>query len=443
MTAGARRIEAALREVEDTKAVVICAGAVGELGRWLRELWSERAVLVIADRTTWEVAGEAIAGSLRQEGMVVEPLVFQEGHLHADYREVVRVRAMLEGRRVIPLAVGSGTLNDIVKLASEEAGRRYAVYATAPSMDGYASYGASITTDGIKRTMWCRAPRLVVADPEVLGRAPPSMRASGYADLLAKLTAGADWMLADALAVEPIHAGAWRMTQDSLMRWTADPDAVARGSPDAVSELFEGLIFSGLGMQAARSSRPASGAEHIFSHLWEMEDRQRRGVRASHGFKVGIGMLASAGMYDFLRSWDGSIDSRKICSGWPDVEARVREARRMHVVERIADAASEAVAAKHPPVDVLRGRHERVLSDWPEIRGKLACQVPSAASIKERLRRVGAPTHPEEIGLNPDDYAASFGRAATLRERYTVLDFLVEVELMGVVLPATLKGRRR
>ena len=97
---------------------------------------------------------------------------------------------VLESTAAIPVAVGSGTINDLTKLAAHRVNRPYMVVATAASMDGYTAYGASITASGSKQTFDCPAPRAVLADLEVIASAPPGMNASGYADLLAKIAAG-------------------------------------------------------------------------------------------------------------------------------------------------------------------------------------------------------------------------------------------------------------
>ncbi len=102
------------------------------------------------------------------------------------------------------------------------------------------------------------------------------MAASGYGDLLGKVIAGADWMIAGALGIETIEPTAWEHSQYGLRDWTADPEALRRREPGAFSLLIEGLLMAGLSMQAARSSRPASGSEHLFSHLWEMEGVKSR-----------------------------------------------------------------------------------------------------------------------------------------------------------------------
>jgi glycerol-1-phosphate dehydrogenase [NAD(P)+] len=154
----------------------------------------------------------------------VEPYVFPgKPTLYAEYGNIEKLREALRAHDAIPGAVASGTLNDIVKRAGHEPGdvhggmpassrgdlgahleRPYMNVATAASMDGYTAFGAAITKQGYKQTMTCPAPRAVIADLDVLVNAPANMTASGYGDLLGKVTAGADWLVADALEVEKV-----------------------------------------------------------------------------------------------------------------------------------------------------------------------------------------------------------------------------------------------
>jgi glycerol-1-phosphate dehydrogenase [NAD(P)+] len=201
----------------------------------------------------------------------------------------------------IPVAVGSGTINDLTKVASHLNNRQYMVVGTAASMDGYSAYGASITTAGSKDTVDCPAPKVVLADLGVIAKAPKVMNAWGYGDLLAKVVAGADWMLADAAGAEAIIPVAWEFVQDPLRSWVGSPDAIAGSEIGALHHLVNGLLMSGLAMQVTLSSRPASGAEHQFSHLWDMQHHTFNGVAPSHGFKVGIGVLASLALQEYLR----------------------------------------------------------------------------------------------------------------------------------------------
>src|ERR1019366_5038575 len=115
---------------------------------------------------------------------------------------------------------------------------------------------------GDKQTFQCPAPTAVVADIDVICAAPGEMNAWGYADLIAKVPAGADWIVADAWGVEPIDRQAWAIVQGRLRELVADPTGVLGRNPAAIARLVEGLMLSGFAMQSAQSSRVASGAEH-------------------------------------------------------------------------------------------------------------------------------------------------------------------------------------
>ena len=263
------RIGAALGDATDTKCVVVGPGALDAVAEVFGQAFGRRPAVVVADATTWRVAGERVQRALEAGGRATEaPYRFPpDTFVQATYGNVERLTRALAGHEAVPVAVGSGSLNDLVKRAASEAGRPYLSVATAASMDGYTAFGAAITRDGYKQTMSCPAPRALVADLDVLAGAPADMTASGYGDLLGKVTAGADWLVADALGVEPVDPRIWELVQGPLREAIGRPGDLAAGDPGALERLVEGLVMSGLAMQAHASSRPASGAEHQFSHL--------------------------------------------------------------------------------------------------------------------------------------------------------------------------------
>ncbi len=322
------------------------------------------------------------------------------------------------------MAVGSGTVNDLVKLAAHRAGRTaYLCVATAASMDGYTAFGASITFQGAKQTFNCPAPRAVVADIDVIRQAPPEMTASGYADLSAKITAGADWILADALGAEPIEPRAWAIVQGGLRDSLADPAGARAGQPSAIGPLVEGLMLGGFAMQWSKSSRPASGAEHQFSHLWDMEHHVHQGSAPSHGFKVGIATLAVTRFYEQLLAHDyAALDVERCAASWPAPavsEARIRET---FAGTDFVETAVTETRAKHPAPAELRSQLHRLTATWPSIRARLQAQLLPSAEMKRRLDLVGAPTEPEAIGISRARLRDSFFRAYHIRRRFTVLD---------------------
>lgn len=428
------RVNAALEDATDTQTVEIEAGVLASVADVFERSFGDRAAVIVADENTLTAAGEEVRRRLEAAGVeLLEPYVFP-GHppLYAEYENIEKLRDGLRKHAAIPVAVGSGTLNDIVKRASHECDDRpYLCVATAASMDGYTAFGASIAKEGFKQTLSCPAPRAVLADVEVLVNAPPGMTASGYADLLGKVTAGADWMVADALSIEEIDPTIWSVVQDPLRGWTGQPAELRGGDPGAMDRLIEGLVMSGLAMQSAASSRPASGAEHLFSHLWEMEGLGHdEDPPLSHGFKVGVGSVAIAALYERILERDlTDLDVEAIRESWPsrdELEATVRASH----TPPLDEAAAEQSLAKHVEADELVERLNLLRGKWPGLRGKLSGQLMSAEKIRDLLRAAGCPVSPGEIGLGLEDLRSTYARARMIRSRYTILDLANEAGIL-------------
>jgi glycerol-1-phosphate dehydrogenase [NAD(P)+] len=301
-------------------------------------------------------------------------------------------------------------------------------------MDGYTSFGAAITKDGYKQTLTCPAPRAVLADLDVLTKAPYDLTASGYADLLAKVPAGADWLVADALEVEPIDERAWPLVQEPLRESTAHPAELAAGELDAMNHLIEGLMMAGLAMQVAVSSRPASGAEHYFSHLWELEGLAHGadgGPPPSHGYKVGVGSISIAAFYERILQRDlSAIDVEALRAAWPSWEEVEREVRAAHTTPGLAEAAPKESRAKYVDADELAQRLTRLRERWPALRERLERQLMTAGELADHLGAAGCPTSPAEIGLSISDLRETYFRARMIRNRYTILDVAKETDLL-------------
>lgn len=422
-------IDQQVKSANETKRVRVGAGVLATSAKDYLEFFSGRPAIPVADIHTYRVVGKDLVELWRASGIEVEePILLEEDKVAADYRHVRELDERLGSTRGIAVAVGAGTVNDLTKLASHHCKRPYVCVATAASMDGYTAYGASITQDGCKQTFYCPAPVVVIADTDIIRNAPEGMNASGYADLLAKVTAGADWMLADALGIEPLHAEAWRLTQDRLREWVADPEGLRMRKPQAIERLMEGLIACGLGMQAAKSSRPASGAEHLYSHLWDMQNHQHQGWPPSHGFKVGIGMLDAAKLYEKLLNQnpqDWNIEQR--VRGWPEKAVIVAEARAMHREGFMQDMAAREVAAKYIDSGSLRQRLELLQKIWPELSSRLKKQLLPAEMLQAMLTAAGAASEPIQIGISKERLESARNSAHTIRQRYTILDLRYEL----------------
>lgn len=422
----------ALGSARETKLLCLSDNALTQTPEVFLRQFPGRTAVIISDPPALAAAGANVQSIMAAAGLApAQPFLFTDPRLYAAHEFVEQLEAALRLHQAIPVAVGSGTINDLVKLAAHRVGRPYLSVATAASMDGYTAFGASITFRGAKQTFNCPAPQAVVADTDIIRRAPSAMTASGYADLLAKVTAGADWILADALGVEAIDPRAWSIVQGGLREALADPAGARAGEPAAIFSLTEGLMLGGFAMQWSRSSRPASGAEHQFSHLWDMEHHEHNGEPPSHGFKVGLATLAITSLYEeLLRQPVERLDPARCCSRWPTPAEAESGVRSLFAGEDFLDTAVEETLAKHCTRPELQQQLARLQSNWPVLRERLTAQLIPFADIKHRLKLAGAPITPEEIGLTRDRLRRSFRRAYHIRRRFTVLDVVIRTGLL-------------
>lgn len=446
-------IDQAVATATQTNAIELGEDALRAAGRLFAEQFPGARVLVVADENTFEAAGSPVVESLAEAGVEsAEPPFLFPGvpTLYAGYENVVLLRDHLRPLdNTVVCSVAAGSLNDIAKLASGELGRPYMNVCTAASVDGYASFGASIAKDGFKITRNCPAPVAVIADVDVMAAAPMRLTATGYGDLIEKVPAGADWILADELGVEAIDDYVWGLVQGTLRDALARPDLIAERDRTEIAKLAEANIMSGLSMQAMESSRPASGAGHQFSHVWEMEGHGLDWEPPlSHGFKVGIGTIASCAMWEAALELDpAQIDIDRVVEAAPTRAELERRCRQL-LQPRIAEASLPQILAKHLTGDDLRARIELIVARWPEIRRRCAGQLLSPQDIMDRLRAVGAPHHPDLIGMDWERFRMTHYKVPLIRSRYTIVDTLSDLGVFedvveGLFAPDGFWGRHR
>ena len=228
------------------------------------------------------------------------------------------------------------------------------------------------------------------ADVDILATAPADMFASGFADLLTKVPAGADWVIADAVGEEPIRKDVWDLIQGNIRKWIADKNDMLA--------VFDGLAATGYSMQMYQESRPASGSEHLFSHVWEMEGLTKDGEDVSHGFKVGVGMLASTLLLEYVleHSFDELIPLMK-----PGLSESERSAEIDGLLQKgcYGSAPKVTAMAKHLTGKALDERRELIGKVWKDMQLGIRDRLMPYAEVKAMLKSANCPVTPEEIGL--------------------------------------------
>lgn len=377
---------------------------------------------VLSDQTTYEALGRRVEEALPR----VVPIRLS-GRPSADDRTAAKVmRAGIKAGSYI--AVGSGTLNDLAKLAAARQNKPYAVFATAPSMNGYASATASITAGGHKKSLPAAAPSGIFCDLGVLAAAPRRLIAAGLGDFICRSTAQADWLLSHRLRGTPYRQAPYRMLdglEDALL---AEPEALTRGDIDAINRLMRVLVVSGIGMAICGTSAPTSQAEHLISHY--IETMAPAGWHpALHGEQVAVATLVAARLQE------------AVLEGGPPVVAADPMSERMlidHFGAILGRQCWSELARKSVDRDAADGLNARLTEAWPELRREIAAIMRPAATIEDMLRRVGAPVSYRDLDLGRDFFANAIWYARAMRDRYTFLDLAAS---SGRLSPERLIGR--
>ena len=144
------KVESALRRTTDTKALVIGVDTFPQTAEMFKSLFPARRALVVADLNTWRVAGEEVHRILAEAGIAQdEPHIFTDPKLYAEWTFVEELDGVLAATDAVPVAVGSGVINDLTKLCSHHNGRRHNVHLADSRLCGIVSRGGSIMSK------WC------------------------------------------------------------------------------------------------------------------------------------------------------------------------------------------------------------------------------------------------------------------------------------------------
>lgn len=219
-------------------------------------------------------------------------VVLPTKNLHADEHGVELLLNRLPEKIGYLIAVGSGTIHDITRYCAYQKNIDFVSCPTAASVDGFCSSVAAMTWKGCKKTMTAVAPKIVIADLEIIKNAPIHLAKSGFGDMIGKYIALTDWKIANILTKEFYCDRIAQMTFDATQEVIRSIDGIIAYEESAYEKLIYGLLLSGLAMQMMGNSRPASGAEHHISHIIEMEPEILEiHSEALHGEKVGVGTL--------------------------------------------------------------------------------------------------------------------------------------------------------
>ncbi len=241
--------------------------------------------VVVTGPRTRTIAGELVKAHFTKHGH--DSIVFEAER--ADIGTVSELERAASNCS-LAVAVGGGTVIDVCKYAAHRLGIPFISIPTTISHDGIASPVASILLGSRRTSLMATPPQTVVITEPLIKLSPKRLISSGCADILAKTTSLRDWLLGHLVKDEYFCKTTFNLTVSALLDIRRFIDEGCRD----VLPLASAAVKCGLAMALAESSRPCSGAEHLFSHYLDMVGE---GV-GLHGEQVGIGAILMAARYE-------------------------------------------------------------------------------------------------------------------------------------------------
>jgi len=301
--------------------------------------------------------------------------------------------------------------------------------ATAPSMNGYTSAIAAVMSKGVKRTVECHQPLAVIADLDILCRAPGDLVAAGLGDLESKPTASADFRLAGFVRGDYYCPAPEKVVLNAEARVAEAAAAIGKLEPEAIALLTEALLLSGISMKLAGTSSPASGGEHLISHFWDMTAPDEDRVEGWHGAQVGVATIVTASLYESLRELDpAGLDVERLVAAQTPKETLLERVGERH--GRRAGEVAREFSKKLLDADELRDELGRIIGGWDELWAELQKTLRPSSEVRAILSAAGAPVSMKELGLTPGHLQRAYPAAREIRGRFTVLDLAAELGVL-------------
>ena len=397
---------------------IVGKGAIREIASLVARYGATKPYL-IADRNTYQAAGKQVCKVLDAHNIPYSLYVFSQETIHPNEEAVGSAAMHYDVSCDMVIGIGSGVINDIGKLISKLTKTPYIIVATAPSMDGYASATSSMDVDGLKTSVPSRCANVIVGDLDVLRQAPVQMLVSGLGDMLAKYVSICEWRIAHLITGEYYCPTVAEYIRKALKKCVDHAEGLLNREEEAVRAVFEGLIIGGVAMNYAGLSRPASGVEHYFSHVWDMRALEFGMPASTHGIQCALGTLYALRIYEQVKKYtpDVALAEQKVSAfDHPSYNQFLKD-----FLGRSAESmlALEEKEGKYDPVK-HHSRIAYIAEHWQELVQIMEQELPAAAELERLLKAIGAPCSVEEIGLSADILRPTFEATKDIRDKYVL-----------------------
>jgi len=397
---------------------IVKNGAINDLPKFVKN-YSCKKVFIVADVNTYSVAGEKVCNVLAKNEIEFSKYVFNNTALEPDEYAVGSAIMHFDKSCDIVVAIGSGVINDIGKILSSTAKIPYIIVATAPSMDGYASATSSMSMDGLKVSLPTKCANVIIGDTEILKNAPEKMLIAGLGDMLAKYISICEWRISNVITGEYFCDYVAQLIRDALKACADNAEGLLKRDEKAVEAVFEGLIIGGVAMKYAGLSRPASGVEHYFSHIWDMRGLEFGTNVDLHGIQCAIGTMYASKIYEQVKNI--KIDKEKALSYASNFDYENYKNQLAAFIGKGATQMAEIEKREGKyNVEKHRERLEVIIKNWDKILEIINNEVPASKEIERIMDVIHAPKTSAEIGIDEKDISFTFKATKDIRDKYVL-----------------------
>ncbi len=321
----------------------------------------------------------------------------------ADEKNLKKIAAALQDCDFI-LGLGSGTINDLCKYSSAQKNIPYAIFASAPSMNGYLSRNASITIKGHKKTLPATLPQQVFCDLEILKSAPLRLTKAGIGDSLCFYSCWFDWYLSHKILGTKFDAKPFKILCDEMDYLVKNFTQFSLQDEEFLKLLIEILLLSGQGMTIAGGSYPASQSEHLIAHIIEMKYPQVA-AKKLHGEMIAVTTMTAANLQKILLS-GGSDFAEKTVSEFKKFLPKI-------ISQQCLQEYREKVSVSE--------NVKKIDSITKKQLQKIHFDATQLAAIFTHFK---VKYSPQSLGLSKQQYQDCTAYAKFIRNRFTCLDLI-------------------
>ena len=410
------------------KEAIIESGAVESLPEYIKK-YSGKKVYLVADENTMAAAGNAVSEILATAKIPRKVLILGGERAEPDEKAIGTLIYNFDYNCDIIVGCGTGVINDLCKILAKLTGLPYIIVATATSMDGFASSTSSIIRDGLKVSVDSKCPDVIIADTNILCKSPYEMILAGFGDMIAKYVSICEWRIGNLVTGEYYCEVVADMMRSAVKKIVQNANGLKNRDEKAISAVMEGLILSGIAADFAGCSRPASGVEHYYSHLWDMRHLEFNTPWSLHGIQCGVGTLLALEKYsNFVKITPNHENAKRYIVNFDKTE--LQKKLENYLGKSSAEIVKSIATSDKYDCEKHSERLDNIVRNFDKIRQIIDEELPQKTELEALFENLNAPTKSDDFGIPSSENDTAFSLTKDIRDKYILSTMMSDLGIL-------------